>query len=207
MAALRDSGRDPFSILVVDDGSPDGTGLLADRLGEDYPQVQVLHRAAKAGLGAAYVAGFTVALGHGASHVVQMDADLSHDPADVPDMLDATAHADVIIGSRYVAGGSTPDWGLKRRLLSRAGSFYARRLLDLPIRDLTGGFKCWSRRSLLGVGLGDVDAAGYVFQIEMTSSRTAPAARARCPQASCARRCCACRSCACAASSPRRTTR
>ncbi|WP_084283996.1 polyprenol monophosphomannose synthase [Solirubrobacter soli] len=164
----RAVGLANFSILVVDDGSPDGTGELADELASDYPEVQVLHRTAKNGLGRAYLAGFRIALDHGATHVIQMDADLSHAPEDVPNLLAVAEDADLVLGSRYVRGGATPDWGLQRKILSRGGSFYARNLLGLPVRDLTGGFKCWSRKTLQSLGLEQVSSEGYVFQIEMT---------------------------------------
>jgi dolichol-phosphate mannosyltransferase len=164
----RTSGLGDFSLLVVDDGSPDGTGELADRMAADHPEVQVLHRTSKNGLGKAYLAGFKLALEHGATHVIQMDADLSHDPADVPDLLASARHADLVIGSRYVKGGATPDWTLNRRLLSRGGSLYARRFLGLPLRDLTGGFKCWRAEALRSIDLDAISSGGYVFQIEMT---------------------------------------
>jgi dolichol-phosphate mannosyltransferase len=164
----RAVGIGNFSVLVVDDSSPDGTGELADELATDYPEVQVLHRTAKNGLGRAYLAGFEVALDHGATHVIQMDADLSHAPEDVPNLLAVADTADLVLGSRYVRGGATPDWGLQRKLLSRGGSFYARNLLGLGVRDLTGGFKCWSRKALLSLNLHAIESGGYVFQIEMT---------------------------------------
>ncbi len=160
-------GRDA-RLLIVDDDSPDGTGRLAERLAARHRQVCVLHRWGKAGLGAAYLHGFRAALAAGASRLVQMDADLSHRPKDVPRLLDAARAADLVIGSRYVAGGATPDWSLRRRLISRGGSTYARAVLGLGVRDLTGGFKCWSRRAVESVDLEQVLGRGYVFQIEMT---------------------------------------
>ena len=155
-------------ILVVDDDSPDGTGQIADRLAGESPIVEVLHRPTKAGLGAAYVAGFDRALGQGASLVVQMDADFSHDPADLPAMFEAVRDADLVLGSRYVAGGGVTDWGAYRRLLSRGGNLYSRTVLGLPQRDLTGGFKCWRAGALEAVDYRSVSTSGYAFQVEMT---------------------------------------
>ena len=155
-------------VLVVDDGSPDGTGDIADRLAGELEQVEVLHRTAKEGLGRAYLAGFGRALAGGATHVLEMDADFSHDPADVPRLLEAAGSADLVLGSRYVKGGGVANWGLVRRLLSRGGSWYARAILRVPVRDLTGGFKCFNRRVLEAVDLTAVHADGYGFQIELT---------------------------------------
>ena len=158
------------TLLVVDDASPDGTGRLADELAATDPRVRVLHRPGKQGLGRAYVAGFRVALAGGARHIIQMDADWSHDPAVLPELLRPLAdeHADLVIGSRYVAGGGVVDWGIGRRVVSRGGSLFARTVLGLPANDLTGGFKAWDAAALSGVLSGDVHAGGYVFQIEMT---------------------------------------
>jgi dolichol-phosphate mannosyltransferase len=156
------------TILVVDDGSPDGTGAIADRLAEEHGAVRVLHRSEKQGLGRAYLAGFDVALGEGAELVLEMDADFSHDPADLPRLIAAAGDADVVLGSRYVAGGGVENWGALRRLLSRGGSWYARTLLRVPVRDLTGGFKCFHRRVLETIDLNAVHADGYGFQIELT---------------------------------------
>lgn len=153
-------------LLVVDDGSPDGTGSMADGFAASDPQVHVLHRTSKDGLGRAYVAGFLWGLEQGYTRLVQMDADLSHNPADVPRLL--AADADLVIGSRYVAGGGTVNWGLSRRLLSRGGCLYARTILGLPLQDLTGGFKCWRRAALEAVNLPEIRSNGYSFQIEMT---------------------------------------
>ncbi len=161
-----------IDVLVVDDASPDGTGELADAIAKDDPRVSVLHRKGKEGLGRAYVHGFSVALANarGYTHVLQMDADLSHDPRDLAALLTACgAGADVALGSRWVAGGGARNWPLKRRLLSRAGSRYAGAVLGLPIRDLTGGFKCWTRRVLEALPLAGIVTAGYGFQIEMTA--------------------------------------
>jgi dolichol-phosphate mannosyltransferase len=155
-------------ILVVDDDSPDGTGEIADRVAADLGSIEVLHRAAKDGLGPAYRAGFDVALRGGATHVLEMDSDFSHDPADLPRLLTAASDADVVLGSRYVRGGGVADWGLARRLISRAGSWYARVILGLDVRDLTGGFKCFSRAALEAIDLASVRSTGYAFQVELT---------------------------------------
>jgi dolichol-phosphate mannosyltransferase len=156
------------TILVVDDNSPDGTGAIADRLAEELAEVRVLHRPQKQGLGRAYLAGFGVALAEGADLILEMDSDFSHDPADVPRLLAATGAADLVLGSRYVPGGGVEDWGIVRRILSRGGSAYARLLLGVPVRDLTGGFKCFHRRVLETIDLDGVHADGYGFQIELT---------------------------------------
>ena len=165
-AQLRDADR----ILVVDDNSPDGTGAIADELAGEVPGVEVLHRPGKQGLGRAYLAGFAHALDSGAELVLEMDADFSHDPADLPRVIDAAEHggADLVLGSRYVEGGSVSDWGLLRRLVSRGGSWYARRVLGVTVRDLTGGFKCFRRSVLEALDLDAVHADGYGFQIELT---------------------------------------
>src|SRR4051812_12807185 len=148
--AAREQLRDGDQILIVDDNSPDGTGALADALANELAGVEVLHRPGKQGLGRAYLAGFAHALDRGADLVLEMDADFSHDPADLPRLIDAAEHggADLVLGSRYVAGGSVTDWGLVRRLVSRGGSWYARRILGVQVRDLTGGFKCFRREVL-----------------------------------------------------------
>jgi dolichol-phosphate mannosyltransferase len=164
---LSRSGATP-TILVVDDASPDGTGAIADRLAAELPEVRVLHRANKDGLGRAYLAGFAAALEGGADLVLQMDCDFSHDPADVPRLIAAAASADVVLGSRYVPGGGVENWALRRRIQSRGGCAYARLILGIPVRDLTGGFKCWSRAALEALDFDGVDAHGYGFQIEMT---------------------------------------
>jgi dolichol-phosphate mannosyltransferase len=157
-------------ILIVDDNSPDGTGRIADRLaGETDGMVEVLHRRGKEGLGPAYVAGFHHALAAGAGLLCQMDSDFSHDPADLPRLIEAAERgADLAIGSRYVAGGRVEDWGLLRRMISRGGSLYARFVLGLGVRDLTGGFKCFRREVLEQLALDDLGAKGYGFQIELT---------------------------------------
>jgi dolichol-phosphate mannosyltransferase len=155
-------------ILVVDDGSPDGTGEIADRLAAEFEPVEVLHRTVKEGLGRAYLAGFEHALASGADLVLEMDADFSHDPQDLPRLIAASADADLVLGSRYVAGGGVTDWSLFRRMLSRGGSWYARVVLGVPVRDLTGGFKCFHRRTLEGIDYRNTHADGYGFQIELT---------------------------------------
>jgi dolichol-phosphate mannosyltransferase len=155
-------------VLVIDDDSPDGTGEIADRLAAELPWLEVLHRPAKQGLGRAYVDGFRHALAGDAELVLEMDCDFSHDPADVPRLIAAVDEgADLALGSRYVSGGGTANWGLVRQLISRGASVYTRVLL-MPIRDATGGFKCFRRRVLESIELETIDAAGYVFQIETT---------------------------------------
>jgi dolichol-phosphate mannosyltransferase len=155
-------------VLIVDDNSPDGTGQIADRLAAETDRVEVLHRTAKDGLGRAYLAGFDRALAGGADLILEMDSDFSHDPKDLPRLIDAAGEADLVLGSRYVAGGGVVNWSLFRRMLSRGGSWYARRILGIPIRDLTGGFKCFRRKVLEQLDLGGIDAYGYGFQIELT---------------------------------------
>jgi dolichol-phosphate mannosyltransferase len=155
-------------ILIVDDGSPDGTGQIADRLAAELEPVEVLHRIAKEGLGRAYLAGFQRALDSGADLVLEMDADFSHDPRDLPRLIAAAADADLVLGSRYVSGGGVTDWGVFRRALSRGGSWYARMVLRVPVRDLTGGFKCFRRETLEGIDYLNTHADGYGFQIELT---------------------------------------
>jgi dolichol-phosphate mannosyltransferase len=162
------SAAPEYHVLVVDDSSPDGTGEIADRLAAELPQVQVLHRTTKEGLGRAYLAGFRYALDAGADFVLEMDSDFSHDPQDLPRLLEAAQHADLVLGSRYVDGGGVSDWGLTRRLLSRGGSSYARHVLGIPVRDLTGGFKCFRREVLESLDLGSIHTGGYGFQIELT---------------------------------------
>lgn len=162
---------EPFGVevLVIDDNSPDGTGDLADRLAADRDWVSVLHRERKEGLGPAYLAGFRRALSGDAEYVLEMDADLSHDPEAVPRLIEACVNgADVALGSRYVEGGGTENWGRGRRLVSAGGSLYARTLLGVDIRDLTGGFKCFRRAVLEQIDLGAVTSKGYAFQIELT---------------------------------------
>ncbi len=155
-------------VLIVDDNSPDGTGAIADELADSLSQVGVLHRAAKTGLGHAYLAGFERALSGGAELVLEMDADFSHDPRYLESLLTAAQDADLVLGSRYVKGGGVEDWGIVRRLISRGGCLYARTILGVSIQDLTGGFKCIHRRVLETIQLETIRAEGYVFQIEVT---------------------------------------
>ena len=155
-------------VLIVDDSSPDGTGEIADRLAAELDSVEVLHRERKEGLGRAYLAGFELALGRGAELLLEMDSDFSHDPADLPRLIRAAADVDLVLGSRYVRGGGVADWGFVRRSVSRGGSWYARTLLRVPIRDLTGGFKCFRREVLETIDLSGVHSNGYGFQIELT---------------------------------------
>jgi dolichol-phosphate mannosyltransferase len=167
--ALGGVRRDGDRVLVIDDGSPDGTGELADRLATEHDWVGVLHRATKEGLGPAYLAGFGRALDDGAELVLEMDCDFSHDPADVPRLIAAAeAGADLVLGSRYVRGGSIPNWGPVRRFISLGGNVYAQVFLQSRIRDLTGGFKCFRRAVLETIDLGAIDSKGYAFQIETT---------------------------------------
>ncbi len=167
-AALATAAPGDHRILVVDDGSPDGTGTIAERLGAELGVVEVLHRPGKGGLGQAYLAGFGFALAAGARIVCEMDADLSHDPHHLAALLAAAEHADVVLGSRYVPGGGIADWGPLRRFVSRAGCRYARMILGLPQHDLTGGFKAIRREVLEAIELESVRSQGYVFQIEIT---------------------------------------
>jgi dolichol-phosphate mannosyltransferase len=172
-ASLEVLGRaapEGFRILIVDDGSPDGTGDIADRLAAEHEPVEVLHRTAREGLGPAYLAGFAHALDHGAGYVFEMDADFSHDPADLGRLLDCVrGGADVALGSRYVRGGTVRDWGLLRRVVSRGGCLYAQAILRLPVRDLTSGFKCFRAEVLRAIDLPTVRAHGYAFQVELTN--------------------------------------
>ncbi|RKH04643.1 polyprenol monophosphomannose synthase [Corallococcus sp. CA053C] len=156
-------------ILVVDDNSPDGTGQIADELAAKDPRVRVLHREKKEGLGRAYLAAFRWALAEGYTYILEMDADFSHDPRYLPTFLDTAEHgADLVLGSRYVQGGGTVNWGVGRKIISRGGSLYARSILGVDVRDLTGGFKCFHRRVLEALNLDDVRSTGYAFQIELT---------------------------------------
>jgi dolichol-phosphate mannosyltransferase len=163
--ALREQG---VSVLVIDDNSPDGTGELADSLARELDGVEVLHRPQKEGLGPAYLAGFRRALGSGAELILEVDCDFSHDPADVPRLIEAAGQADLVLGSRYVPGGSVRNWGLIRRVVSAGGSLYARVLLGVAVRDLTGGFKCFRRVVLEAIDLEAISSRGYAFQIETT---------------------------------------
>jgi dolichol-phosphate mannosyltransferase len=167
--ALGDVLPEEGSVLVIDDGSPDGTGEIADRLAAELEWLDVLHRPSKQGLGRAYIDGFRRALADGAELVLEIDCDFSHDPADVPRLVAACdAGADIALGSRYVPGGGTVNWGVGRRIVSAGGSFYARTWLSLGIRDMTGGFRCFRRTVLETVDLGTIDTRGYAFQIELT---------------------------------------
>ncbi|HEX3873069.1 MAG TPA: polyprenol monophosphomannose synthase [Solirubrobacteraceae bacterium] len=169
LAHLASAAGDGYRVLIVDDESPDGTGRLADRLAATDDHVEVLHRTERTGLGPAYLAGFRHALANGAGRVIEMDADFSHDPADLPRLLAAVdAGADLALGSRYVAGGSVADWGLLRRIVSRGGCMYARTVLGLGIHDLTGGFKCFRSDVLRAIDLDTVRSHGYAFQVELT---------------------------------------
>ena len=168
VAAVLDKLPPSRHLLIVDDNSPDGTGQIADGIAARDESVSVLHRPFKEGLGPAYLAGFRVALAGGADRIIEMDADFSHDPAYLPDLLRATENADLAIGSRYVNGGGVEDWGPMRRFISRGGSAYARTALGLPIKDLTGGFKCFRREVLEAIDLDSIEARGYAFQVETT---------------------------------------
>jgi dolichol-phosphate mannosyltransferase len=160
---------DGWRVLVVDDGSPDGTGAIVDRLATQHDWVEVLHRTEKNGIGPAYLAGFRHALDHGAGYVMEMDSDFSHDPADLARLLQAVHEgADLALGSRYVPGGGVTDWGLLRRFISEGGSTYARLVLGLKVRDLTGGFKCFRREVLEAIHFDGVRSQGYAFQVELT---------------------------------------
>jgi dolichol-phosphate mannosyltransferase len=161
-------GDKDVRVLVIDDNSPDGTGALADRLAGELDHVEVLHRERKEGLGPAYLAGFRRAMAEGAELVLEMDCDFSHDPDDVPRLIAAAADADVVLGSRYVDGGEVRNWGALRRFVSAGGSWYARVFLGIPVRDLTGGFKCYRRDVLEHIDLDAIHSKGYAFQIETT---------------------------------------
>ncbi|HEY3445150.1 MAG TPA: polyprenol monophosphomannose synthase [Myxococcales bacterium] len=158
-----------LDVLIVDDNSPDGTGAKADALAKAEPRIHVLHRAAKEGLGRAYLAGFEWALSRPYRYVFEMDADFSHDPRYLPRFLaEMDAGADMVLGSRYVEGGGTVNWGISRQIISKGGSLYARSILGVGVRDLTGGFKCFRRETLEGLDLATVRSAGYAFQVELT---------------------------------------
>jgi len=166
---LRALGEKDVRVLVIDDNSPDGTGKLADRLAAELDYVDVLHRERKDGLGPAYLAGFRRALADGAELVLELDCDFSHDPNDVPRLIAAAEDGvDVVLGSRYVEGGAVRNWGFVRRLVSSGGSLYARVLLGVHVKDLTGGFKCFRRQVLETIDLDAIHSKGYAFQIETT---------------------------------------
>jgi dolichol-phosphate mannosyltransferase len=154
-------------VLIVDDNSPDGTGQLADEIHSENPHVQVMHRAGKLGLGTAYIAGFKYAIEHGYDAAFEMDADFSHDPKYLPDFLEKIEHADLVIGSRYVPGGATPNWSFLRRFISGGGNIYTRLMLGTKIHDWTAGFRCYRREVLENIDLDSVKSQGYAFQIEM----------------------------------------
>ena len=211
LAAVREQPDATGDVLVIDDSSPDGTGALADALAAERPWLHVLHRPSKQGLGKAYLDGFRWALARDYEYLLEMDCDFSHDPAAIPSLLaPARAGADLVLGSRYTAGGRVENWGRARRLISAAGCLYARTLLGIGVRDLTGGFKCFRRAMLEAIDLDAVNAQGYQFQIEMTyralllgfTVQEVPitfadrvAADPRCRARSCTRRCAACRCC------------
>jgi dolichol-phosphate mannosyltransferase len=155
-------------ILILDDNSPDGTGALAQAIADSNPRVTVMHRPQKSGLGKAYLAGFQAALERGYDRILQMDADFSHPIGQLPTLLSLSKEYDLVLGSRWIPGGGTENWPLFRKILSKGGSFYARTLLNVPIRDLTGGFKCFQRHVLEALPLKEVESTGYSFQIEMT---------------------------------------
>jgi dolichol-phosphate mannosyltransferase len=166
---MRGAAGQGHHVLVVDDNSPDGTGDIANRLAEELPAVSVLHRPGKGGIAAAYLAGFEMALDAGAGLIMQMDSDLSHAPADLAHLLAAAAAgADLVLGSRYVDGGGVSNWGLVRRIVSRSGCWYARRVLGVGVRDLTVGFKCFRRHALESIDLHAIRSGGYAFQVELT---------------------------------------
>ena len=168
-AVLAGAAPEGHRILVVDDSSPDGTGAIAERIAAELATVEVLHRSERKGLGPAYLAGFAHALDGGATHVMEMDSDFSHDPKDLARLLAAVREgADLALGSRYVPGGGVTDWGLLRQFVSRGGSWYARVVLGLEVRDLTGGFKCFRREVLEAIDLPTVRSQGYAFQVELT---------------------------------------
>jgi dolichol-phosphate mannosyltransferase len=166
---LASAAPEGFRVLIVDDGSPDGTGRLADEMAAEHDWLRVLHRTEKNGIGPAYLAGFRHALDDGAGYVMEMDSDFSHDPADLARLLAAVkGGADLALGSRYVPGGGVSDWGLLRRVISEGGSTYARLVLGLRVRDLTGGFKCFRREVLEAIHFDGVRSQGYAFQVELT---------------------------------------
>ena len=169
----------PVEVLVADDNSPDGTGALADRLAAADPRIHVMHRTEKSGLGAAYLAGFAWALDHGFDVVVEMDADGSHRPKDLPLLLDALEDSDLVLGSRYVPGGEVVNWPRSREILSRGGNSYVRLMMDVPLQDATGGFRAFRAETLRTIGLDSVDSQGYVFQVDMAHRAVSQGMRVR----------------------------
>jgi len=157
-----------IDVLIVDDNSPDGTGELAEQLSQENPRIHVLHRPEKLGLGTAYITGFKYALANQYEAAFEMDADFSHDPRHLPAFLAAIEHADLVVGSRYIPGGATPNWPLSRRLISGCGNIFARFMLGIPLFDCTGGFRCYRTRVLQSINLDALQSHGYAFQIEMT---------------------------------------
>jgi dolichol-phosphate mannosyltransferase len=155
-------------VLIIDDNSPDGTGDLVEEIRKKNAQVHALHRPGKLGLGSAYIAGFQFALAHGYDAVFEMDADFSHDPCYLPDFIKAIEHTDLVIGSRYIPGGSTPNWSVVRRLISGSGNIFARFMLGIPLYDCTSGFRCYRREILQSIDLATVQSRGYAFQVELT---------------------------------------
>jgi dolichol-phosphate mannosyltransferase len=159
-------------VLIVDDNSPDGTGKLADEIHSENTHVRVLHRTGKLGLGTAYIAGFKYAIAHGYEAIFEMDADFSHDPRYLPAFLQAIEHADLVIGSRYIPGGGTPNWSILRRFVSGGGNLFARFMLGIPVRDCTAGFRCYRREVLESIELDTLQAQGYAFQVELAYRTT-----------------------------------
>jgi len=157
-----------LQILVVDDGSPDGTGQLVEEMVKNESRLHILHRQEKRGLGPAYLAGFQYCLDQGADYLFEMDADFSHDPKYIPVMLEAAKQYDLVLGSRYIKGGGVRNWNFTRRLISKFGNIYARAILLSPVKDMTGGFKCFNRRVLESLDLNNIESLGYNFQIELT---------------------------------------
>jgi dolichol-phosphate mannosyltransferase len=157
-----------LSMIIVDDNSPDGTGDIADRLAQEFPQLKVEHRAGKQGLGTAYKHGFKVALDMGADYIFEMDADFSHNPKYIPEFLEAIKQHHIVLGSRYVEGGGTENWGWSRKLISRGGSFYARLFTGMKIKDTTGGFRCFRSDVLRQIDFSRISASGYGFQVELS---------------------------------------
>ncbi len=168
LAAIYALHISDLHVLIVDDGSPDGTGQIIEGLRSTYPTLEIMHRTGKQGLGKAYVAGFTYALEHDAELILQMDADWSHDPQYLPTLIEKSQSYDVVLGSRYVAGGGTRNWDATRRFISRFGNWYARTILHVPYRDLTGGLKCYRASALQKIHLETLSSVGYNFQIETT---------------------------------------